>query len=869
MRKKGLTLLCMILLGCIVCGFAVLAQANDQTTTFTDTQVSAAETAEGNTVVYIGLNGETTAEGTNLSAVLENTYLNGKALNEYAQNEVQAQYVTQGEKLGQIQLTFLNHAEVFKGDGKNILALKQGVTSDSGKVLSEDRYYRLGTEANVEIVPAQIESVTLNTAAASTGSELYLFLNFDQTGNNAYIDDIRGSLRINGVALTDSNYWEGNVGKQYNFTWPYSKSAIKNDRTDCITLPAGTLINWAGDGSEGDPWKEIRIWKDQTFYYYDGQWSETPSAPATDMKVTSFERTEAGGSDIYYIQFNKLFQTAATGGEFAKTEGLADKIKINGTPVSEIPDAQVHAWDAALPGRLGIWLPQSWSGWKPSGSNVVTLEEGLAFPDAMNGAAMLDVSLSETYTVYFNPALNVSGATAAQAITAEIGVCSNGVDNYVIKVQFKDEQGREIGGVQPTGDPSIAVLHRGFIRIDGVTLEKWATENDARINAWYGGDGALEIHIDPTGFNDLISPDFNVEVCDGYILVEQEHKVGSDYFYSYGGMVTKAVSKDFSMPTYKASGNTGDVFTRDMDVSVTYNPKGEHKIVLEFPSKAFNLIQGPWWNDAIKEMILINGASLAEMMEDAKTAGDSDGVRSYFNDGGYTVAGDFEIYISASLDFAWNLKGEGEDTIGVKRGMPLFRVNGETKEETLLGILAEDYEYTWEGVIKVENYLTGLKILSVSAPQISADTIAFTIRFDRDVCYGYMPHINAPADWLQSESEKVNASFYYSAADLTYITVNGVQDAVNDQILVNGKSLLDYNSGDGAHYPVAVMVHYGKSSADTLQIVFRTDMANGPDWSKETTLTITSGFVTPLGGKTESDIQFRLDAQTNQWSEVK
>lgn len=865
MRKKSLVLLFAILFSCMIGGFVAFAQTAEESTSFTKTEVSAVQTLDNNTVVYLNLNDEKTSVGTYLSDVLANVYLNGKALNKFQENEVKAQYVTEGINQGQIQLTFLNHASVFKGDGKNILTLRRGVKSDSGKVLQADRAYRVGSEPNVEIVMTEITSISLNSAAQSTGSWLYLLLNFDREGSNVYIADIRGSLLMNGVALPESNYWENNVSKQYNFSWPYETIPIKNDRTDCITLPAGTMIN-EQDG------KEVRTWKDQTFYYYDGQWSETPSEAAAELKVSSLQQVNDPNKTYaaLYVYFNKLFQTAATGGDYAKEVGFADKIKINGTAVSEIEGAEIHAWELTVPGRLEIRIPFAWSGLKQSASNVITLDSGLTFPRSMHGAELLNVRLSEEFTGYFNPALNILEATATKTLTPEIGACSNSVSDYVIKVWFKDAQGQVVKGVQAVGNGIVAILQHEFVKIDGVTVGKWAAENNSRINAWYGSDGSLEIHLSPTSFNDLIAPSFAIEVCDGFILVEEESKIGeSEYTYSYGGMVTQSVSKTISMPTYKASENTGNVFTRDMNVTVSYNPKGEHKIVLEFPSKAYNPIQGPWWNDAIKEMILINDRSLAQMMKDAEAQGITDGVRSYFNDGGYTVAGDFEIYISSKLNNDWNLKGDGTDRIKVKRGMPLFKVNKDTKEETLLGMLSEEYELNWEGTIKDEQYLTELNIQSISGLQVSADAVTFKITFDRDVCYGYMPHINAPADWLKSESEKVNSTFRYSDADLTYITLNGVQNAVNDLISVEGKTLGEYNSGDSAHYPVAVMVHYGVSSADVLQITFRTDMANGPDWSKDLTLTIKSGFVTPLGGKLQEDVQYKLNAQTNKWSEVK
>lgn len=140
------------------------------------------------------------------------------------------------------------------------------------------------------------------------------------------------------------------------------------------------------------------------------------------------------------------------------------------------------------------------------------------------------------------------------------------------------------------------------------------------------------------------------------------------------------------------------------------------------------------------------------------------------------------------------------------------------------------------------------------------------VYFDRDISYQQIPYASAGKKKLSDLAQNA------AGVNLTQAQVDSVYDyridlAVNDCIVLDGKTIREWKAQETMNGDLKLFVTLGGSSPNYFTIYIDADSAAWQDRTKEHTLEILPGFVTPLFGKTQKKAVYYYSPDTNAWTD--
>lgn len=163
----------------------------------------------------------------------------------------------------------------------------------------------------------------------------------------------------------------------------------------------------------------------------------------------------------------------------------------------------------------------------------------------------------------------------------------------------------------------------------------------------------------------------------------------------------------------------------------------------------------------------------------------------------------------------------------------------------------------------IDSQLSGesVSISSVSAFSSVENNPSFTIYFDKNVTYKYLPHYNGATDWHeQGATEHLGIT----SSDIAKMKIQPAHSAILNGVSINGKTIGEIMQSTATNSNVAIMAHYNHN-----YLILAWDGSNSQtvvDFTKDVTLQIDKDiFVTPNGAKLNESVNLTYKNQYTAW----
>ena len=325
--------------------------------------------------------------------------------------------------------------------------------------------------------------------------------------------------------------------------------------------------------------------------------------------------------------------------------------------------------------------------------------------------------------------------------------------------------------------------------------------------------------------------------------------------------------KDVSpISTFREGNDSGHVAgTQVFSIGFWKNVCGSNTSIANLPS-----YENVW------DKVLLNGKTLREIKETATNkSGEAypSGITVQFMGYGGYDGKRIVIYLKGDLADEFLFTKTSADTVTVKAGFT----------SKLGDVVAEDvtFEYHYGDFRKALDTsaleYTDLEVSSLSrlqligAPNEQGESAAtFFIYFDRPVSYERLLYVARPRSSLLDLQK--NGTLKVSQEKIYGIFDNHINDYILDYIKYDGKTIRETLAAEDelGMRVCGIDVHYLGDTFDTkaMQLTFHVDANCLITKSKEHTIEIMEGFVSPLLGKTTKSFKFEFVADTNGWKNV-
>lgn len=443
------------------------------------------------------------------NAISENILLNGNTLKDIIANrgskEIYIYFFPEGLDIYfPMDLEYTGYNIIM--DGSDSIQVLSGFTTPDGSTTTANaKFYYKNNPYNWSTEPVKVTGVS---PVGTSGNMDYIYLTFNSSldANHYNVNYSKNYIYLNNKSFATAEAegdvvgtWyegDGRLGYYYKATNP---STFKKDGSDVLVIKKGLLLS---DGSA--------VSKDQTFYYYNGVWTEEAKiVSATDLTVTTF------GSqylfEFFHVSFNKAFTT--------NVFNAANKnfVKINGYSVSEINATQTAIWRADMwnegNGTLGIFLlkdtPYSL---KHDGTDVIELAAGFRTED---GAV-----LTTSQFLYLNPFGHFSKAAPLDNLAAtEIRSFSNNEYVYI-----------DLGKTVYNND-KYSNYNKDYVKLNGITIR------NSGAGLWYESNGKFGIYFEKgTQYSFKNDGTDKIEILPGFMCEDEEIVKSTKTLYYYGGI---------------------------------------------------------------------------------------------------------------------------------------------------------------------------------------------------------------------------------------------------------------------------------------------------------------------------------------------
>ena len=566
-----------------------------------------------------------------------------------------------------------------------------------------------------------------------------------------------------------------------------------------------------------------------------------PEYEVSEVSIVGVSYTycyEGGYDDLLLITFDRAIfdnSSAATQNERVGVDDFAKNLLINGVSIADsgIGDyALRNLW--TNPVQLGIFIKNGQSGSMNNDAfDEVTFKAGFAIRGSTGDYTMY--TTTEDAVFYTNRALD-KGTQVTLSKTSDPQV-----DQTLVPLSVD----WSVAG----GNATLAITFNQTVQTEGTdftdNILQFVSVNDKLLSEW---GSAVTVGFDGMTIKFTFAADIGTD-DDLTITVKKGLNVQTNPEQE---LTLKTVEEDAAFVRYSVGDNY--FFAQDEQLSVYWltSPSAEDEdgyITFELRLSAQSGALSDF-NFPVSEYIRIGEKSLSDILAENKDAGIS------LSD--YTLT----VKIPASY---------------LKDGLVVTVLEGFAIPA---GILREDVTFTYDADFEeftgevhreaIEDQLTPTNVNTIitATDGVARGTNQLFIEFTTPCSMKYLPFAQADTDTVFSSYGSVGVTM--SARYAYELTAYGIRESLLDYLLLDDKTLREWaiEAGGGAESVRYIDIYYLGETFGVyyLQIVINRESDAVMDWNESHTITFKQGFITPMLGVFEKDVQWAWNPETQSWA---